>query len=75
MGKVASSPLERGEASVAARARGPAEILGTFADDRVFNTLERGEIIRLGMIAFREQREKALKVTVPPVQNSLFGEG
>jgi hypothetical protein len=69
MGKVPSSPLERGEVSVAARARGPADVLSTFADDQVFDTLERGEIIRLGLAAFREQRRQKPSA---PKQGQLF---
>ena len=71
MGKVASSPLEKGKASIAARARGPAQVLEQFADDRFFSTLERGEIIRLGLAAFRE-REKTRMLATPKNLGPLF---
>jgi hypothetical protein len=61
MGKVSASPLERGETTISARARGPAHELQIFADRRMFDTLERGEIIVLGLRAFREQRRSRQK--------------
>lgn len=73
MGKVPHSPLERGEASIAARARGPAEVLSVFADDRQFSTLERGEIIRLGLQVYRERRERSVEMKGKQVQPKLFG--
>lgn len=71
MGKVASSPLEKGETSIAVRARGPSEPLESFANDRFFSTLERGEIIRLGLQVFRD-REKSQKPAAPKNMGPLF---